>query len=46
MRAALYAAIDIYRSRQAFNEMTASPLPKLYHEKGRDNVVLDLTSDK
>lgn len=46
MRAALYAAIDIYRSRQAFNEMTAAPLPKLYHEKGRDNVVLDLTSDK
>lgn len=46
MRAALYAAIDIYRSRQAFIEMTASPLPKLYHEKGRDNVVLDLTSDK
>lgn len=46
MRAALYAAIDIYRSRQAFNEMTASPLPKLYHEKGRNNVVLDLTSDK
>lgn len=46
MRAALYAAIDIYRSRQAFNEMTASPLSKLYHEKGRDNVVLDLTSDK
>lgn len=46
MRAALYAAIDIFRSRQAFNEMTASPLPKLYHEKGRDNVVLDLTSDK
>ena len=46
MRAALYAAIDIYRSRQGFNEMTASPLPKLYHEKGRDNVVLDLTSDK
>ena len=46
MRAALYAAIDIFRSRQAFKEMTASPLPKLYHEKGRDNVVLDLTSDK
>ena len=46
MRAAHYAAIDIYRSRQAFNEMTASPLSKLYHEKGRDNVVLDLTSDK
>lgn len=46
MRAALYAAIDIFRSRRAHEEMTASPLPKLYHERGRDNVVLDLTKDR
>lgn len=46
MRAALYAAIDIFRSRRTHNEMTASPLPKLYHERGRDNVVLDLTKDR
>lgn len=46
MRAALYAAIDIYRSRRNYGEMTASPLPKLYHERGRDNVVLDLTKDR
>ena len=46
MRAALYAAIDILRSRRAHEEMTASPLPKLYHERGRDNVVLDLTKDR
>lgn len=46
MRAALYAAIDIFRSRRTHNEMTASPLPKLYHERGRDNLVLDLTKDR
>lgn len=46
MRAALYAAIDIFRSRRTHNEMTASPLPKFYHERGRDNVVLDLTKDR
>lgn len=46
MRAALYAAIDIFRSRRTHEEMTSSPLPKLYHERGRDNVVLDLTKDR
>lgn len=46
IRAALYAAIDIFRSRRTHEEMTASPLPKLYHERGRDNVVLDLTKDR
>lgn len=46
MLAALYAAIDIFRSRRTHEEMTASPLPKLYHERGRDNVVLDLTKDR
>lgn len=46
MRAALYAAIDIFRSRRTHEEMTAAPLPKLYHERGRDNVVLDLTKDR
>ena len=46
MRAALYAALDIFRSRRTHEEITASPLPKLYHERGRDNVVLDLTKDR
>jgi len=46
IRSALYAAIDIFRSRQTYNEITASPLPKLYHEKGRDNVVLNLSNDR
>ncbi len=42
MRAALYMAIDILRSRRTHADITANPLRKLYHEKGRDNVVLDL----
>lgn len=42
MRNALYMAIDILRNRQRYDAMTANPLKKLYHEKGRDNVVLDL----
>ena len=42
MRNALYMAIDSLRNRQRYEAMTAHPLRKLYHEKGRDNVVLDL----
>ena len=38
-------AIDIYRNRAVYDEMTANPLKKYYHEKGKDNVVLDLTKD-
>lgn len=45
MRAAVYMAIDIYRNRAVYDEMTANPLKKYYHEKGKDNVVLDLTKD-
>ena len=32
-RQAIYAAIDIYRNRQNYDEPLADPLPKLYHEK-------------
>lgn len=45
MRAAIYMAIDIFRNRAIYDEMTANPLKKYYHEKGKDNVVLDLTKD-
>ena len=37
MRQALYAALDIYRSRANHDEMTSSPLPKRYHDRSRDN---------
>ena len=45
MREAIYMAIDIFRNRRNYDEATASPLKKFYHEKGKDNVVLDLTKD-
>ncbi len=45
MRAAVYMALDVYRNRRIHEEATASPLRKHYHEKGKDNVVLDLTKD-
>lgn len=45
MREAIYMAIDVFRNRRNYDEATASPLKKFYHEKGKDNVVLDLTKD-
>ena len=36
-RQAIYAAIDIYRNRMAYDEPFADPLPKLYHEKKDDS---------
>lgn len=45
MRHAIYAAIDIYRNRQNDAYAFRNPLRKQYFEKGKDNVVLDLTKD-
>ena len=45
MREAIYQAIDIFRNRHTYDEAHRSPLRRLYHEKGSDNVVLDLTSE-
>ncbi|MDE7388601.1 MAG: 4-hydroxythreonine-4-phosphate dehydrogenase PdxA, partial [Muribaculaceae bacterium] len=42
MRCAIYAAVDSYRNRMRHFEATANPLPKLYVERGRDNVKLNL----
>ena len=33
LRAAIYAAIDLYRNREADREAYKNPLPKLYHER-------------
>jgi 4-hydroxythreonine-4-phosphate dehydrogenase len=33
LRNAIYAAIDVWRNRQDYDEPLAHPLPKLYHEK-------------
>jgi 4-hydroxythreonine-4-phosphate dehydrogenase len=44
-RNALYVALDIYRQRKSYQEMTANPLRKHYIDKGSDNVKLDLTAE-
>lgn len=43
MREAIFTAIDIWRNRQRWDQMYGNPLKKQYFEKGKDNVVLDLT---
>ena len=43
MRHAIFTAIDIYRNRRRWDEMLQNPLQKQYFDKGKDNVVLDLT---
>ncbi len=45
MRAAIYMAIDIYRNRINYLHAYRNPLRKQYFEKGKDNVVLDLSKD-
>ncbi len=35
-RKAIYSAIDIFRSRESYNEAHANPLPKLYHDRRED----------
>ncbi|MDE5607509.1 MAG: 4-hydroxythreonine-4-phosphate dehydrogenase PdxA [Muribaculaceae bacterium] len=45
MRQAVYAAIDIVRSRRNYAEAHRNPLRRQYFDKGKDNVVLDLTKD-
>jgi len=46
MRDALYAAIDIFRNRQEYDEPLENPLPKLYHEKKEDGEKVRFTIPK
>ena len=46
LRQAIYSAIDIYRNREQYSEAHANPLRKMYFDKGKDNVVLDLTQEQ
>lgn len=46
LRQAVFAAIDIFRNRLTWDESHANPLRKQYFERGKDNVVLDLTKDE
>ena len=43
LRHAIYTAIDIYRNRIRYDKSRENPLPKLFQDRGRDNVKLDLT---
>lgn len=43
MRQAIYTAIDILRNRKREAIAHRNPLRRLYHDKGNDNVVLDLS---
>ncbi|MBQ1973908.1 MAG: 4-hydroxythreonine-4-phosphate dehydrogenase PdxA [Paraprevotella sp.] len=44
-RQAIYTAIDVYRSRQAYAEAHARPLAKVYHERRDDSDKLKLNSE-
>ena len=46
LRHAIYMAIDVCRHRHHYDEAHQNPLPKLFQDKGRDNVKLDLTKDE
>lgn len=46
MRQAIYMAIDVWRNRRNHDYAYRNPLRKQYFEKGKDNVVLDLTKDE
>ncbi len=48
MRQAVYAAIDIYRNRQRYDEAHANPLRKLYkeHRDDSDKLKLDAPTDE
>jgi len=45
LRNAIYAAIDIYRSRNTYLRATHKPLEKQWNPKGRDDFKLDLTKE-
>lgn len=46
MRHAIYTVIDVCRNRVRYDEAHQNPLPKLFQDRGRDNVKLDLTKSE
>ncbi|MCD7971905.1 MAG: 4-hydroxythreonine-4-phosphate dehydrogenase PdxA [Candidatus Azobacteroides sp.] len=46
MRQALYMAIDIYRNRKYYEEITANPLRKQYYEKGGADIDISLIENE
>lgn len=45
MRHAIYQAIDMLRSRRAWEQATRNPLRRIYHNRGRDDERLDLSEE-
>ncbi len=45
-RQAIYTAIDIFNCRKAYDEALANPLPKMFFDRGKDDVKLDLTKEE
>ena len=45
-RQALYLALDIYRNRAIYKEISQNPMRKQYFDKSGDNVKLDLTKEE
>lgn len=46
MRAAIYQAVDLLRNRLIHRKISANPLKRKYFDRGKDNVVLDLTKEE
>ena len=45
MRQAIYTAIDVYRNRRNYSEMTANPLKKQYVDKGGKDETINLMQE-
>ena len=45
LRSAIYTAIDVFRNRERYDEAHRNPLRRQFFDRGKDNVVLDLTGE-
>ena len=45
LRQAIYTAIDVYRSRELYDEMTSNPLKKQYFERSGKDETINLAQD-
>lgn len=45
LRQAIYMAVDIYKNRRAYDEARENPLGKIFFDRGKDDVKLDLTQE-
>ena len=45
-RQALYMAVDIFKNRRIYDEARENPLKKMFFDRGKDDVKLDLTKER